>query len=251
MTIDLAPIYARLAWAAVDAERVRQLCGAWAADAIQTSTTLDADQGVRVYRAEVVGDPPMDIALALGDCLHQARATLDNLVGVLRGRATRNSAFRFDTDPLTHDLDPWRDGSLKGVPPWALAVIRWFQPFPGNERRWIGEGLADLHHLAIGDRHQALLLSAALIDLNRTHFDTSHPESTHFNLPRPGRVLTATYPAEAQVRVHTGVDVIVREPRIAWRDGHYPEFPTAQEVAEHALWGVTQVVDAIRWADPG
>lgn len=248
MTLDLAPVDERLAWAADHAERVRRLSEDWARRAIRTTTTLDPDRSVRVYRAEVLGEPATDIALALGDTLHQARATLDNLVGILRGGATGRSAFPIETDPAVYDRDP--RGRLEGVPPWALAVIRSFQPFADTPLRFVGESLAALHHLAIADRHRALLLSGAVIDLEETGAGSSEPGRVHFDLIDSGRVLTVEYPAEAEVSVHTAAAVLVAEPRLRWPDGWHPPFPSASEVAQEMVRAVGQVVDAVRASAP-
>jgi hypothetical protein len=208
---------------------------------------LDPTRGVRVYRAEVVGNPPADIALALGDVLHHARATLDNLAGVLRGGATEESGFPILTDSVAFDKD--RRRQLVGVPSWAVSVIRMVQPFPDAGWRGVGEALARVHRVAIIDRHRALLLSGALIDIDRTHAATSHPSESVFALHPGGRVLTLEYPAAANVTPHTGAGVIVREPVLRWPDGHYPAFPSAEDVAANAMWAVRAVVDLVRQAE--
>jgi hypothetical protein len=165
-TLDLSPIDARLAWARGHEARLRELVGEWMADALAEDEFDDVERGLTIWRVRVVREPPLQIALALGVVLQQARATLDNLVGVLRGRATESSAFRIDTDPTKFDDD--RDGRLTGVPSWAVATMRDLQPFPDNLGRWRGEQLATLHRLAILDRHRALLLRAGIIDVERS-----------------------------------------------------------------------------------
>jgi hypothetical protein len=217
--------------------------------AMKITTTIDTERAVRVFRAEVTGDPPITIALALGDVLHQARAALDNLVGVLRGGATDRSQFRIDTDPAAFDRD--ERGRLAGVPPWALAAIRQVQPFPENPWGHIGEQLLKLHGLAIVDRHRALLLSAALIDLDKTYAATSHPGETDFQIREGGRVLTVEYPEDAQVTPATGAQVIVREEILRWPDGAWPAFPAAEDVAKSVMWAVRVTIDVVRQAAVG
>ncbi len=121
-TLGLSTIDARLDWAASHASRVRDLTQEWAGRAIAKSSRLDTDRGYRVDRFEVQGDPPPEVALALGDVLHHARAALDNLVGVLRGGATGRSAFRIDTDPALFDRDTEDklEGSRPG--PWSRSA---------------------------------------------------------------------------------------------------------------------------------
>jgi hypothetical protein len=247
-SFDWSPVRDRLAWAESHAERVRQLSRDWTASAIRTDTSLDVARGVRVYRAEVVGEPPPEIALAVGDVVHHARAVLDNLVGIVRGGSTDRSMFRIDTDPAEFDRDSQQH--LNGVPGWARAVFREIQPFSEGHWGYVGRVLAEVHRLAIIDRHRALLVSAALIDLNQTHAATSHPSSTKFALLEGGRVLTLEYPADAQVTPHSGVDVIVREPIVRWEgeSAAYPFYPSAEDVSKNALWAVRQVVEMVAWA---
>jgi hypothetical protein len=79
--LDWSPVAARLCWAEHHTERVRRLSADWAATAFGTAITLDAARNVRVYRAEAIGAPPAEIALALGDVLHQtARRRLSRRV---------------------------------------------------------------------------------------------------------------------------------------------------------------------------
>ena len=245
-SIDLTTIDLRLQSANAHAERVAKMSDDWTAGAVRTTTTADTDRGVRVFRAEVVGDPPVTIALALGDVLHQARATLDNLVGVLRGGATDHSQFRIDIDPAAFDQD--ERGRLEGIPPWALAALRQVQPFPGNPWGHVGEQLLKLHGLAIVDRHRALLLSAALIDLDKTYAATSHPGSTEFRIREGGRVLTLEYPQEAEVTPATGAQVIVPEEILRWPDRLWPAFPSAEDVATSVIRAVGVTIDVVRQA---
>jgi hypothetical protein len=244
--IDLTTIDRRLQWADAHALRVAELSDEWTTSAMRTTTTTDEERAVRVFRAEVVGDPPHTIALALGDVLHQARAALDNLVGVLRGGASAQSQFRIDRDPAVFDRD--ENGRLEGVPPWALAAIRQVQPFPGNPWSHVGEQLLKLHGLAILDRHRALLLSAALIDLDKTHAATSHPDETEFHIREGGRLLTLEYPQDAQVMPATGAQVIVPEEMLRWPDKSWPAFPSAEDVAKAAIWAVRVTIDIVRHA---
>ena len=245
-TIDFSPIDRRLEWADAHAQRVFELSADWGAKAMRTTTTTDAERGVRQFRAEVIGEPPVTIALALGDVLHHARAALDNLVGILRGGATDQSAFRIHTDPALFDRDD--QGRLAGVPDWARAVVRQVQPFPDNSWRGVGDQLLKLHRLAILDRHRALLLSAAMIDLHKTHAATSHPGKTQFHIREGGRVSTLEYPSDARVTPATGVQVIVPEEVLRWPDKEWPAFPSADDMAKRVLWAVRVTVDLVRQA---
>ena len=243
-TLDLSSIDARLAWARGHEARLRGLVNEWMADALAEDKIDDVERGRTVWRVRVVREPPLQIALALGDVLQQARATLDNLVGVLRGRATRSSAFRIDTDPLTFDLDPLRGGRLAGVPSWALATMRDLQPFPGNLYRWQGEQLATLHRLAILDRHRALLLRAGIIDIDKVWASTNRPGETEFGVSDQGRTLTLEHPIGAHVDPHYAATVLALDQ--SWPDSVWPNHPSVLDVAGSALQVVELVVGMIR-----
>jgi hypothetical protein len=245
MTIELSPVYARLAAADDHAQRVRGLSTEWAASAIRASTTTEAD-GTTVYRAEVVGTPPVSIALALSDTLHQARSSLDNLVTVLRGSTSDQSTFRIDTDPAVFDEDA--RGRLVGVPDWAKAAMRVVQPFPDSGWLGVGEALARLHGLAIIDRHRRLLLGPGLIDINQVWASTSQPDTSLFGMHAGGRVLTLRYPADADVRPNVGADVLVEEESIRWPDLGYPAYPFASDLARSMIWGARVAVDLVAQA---
>jgi hypothetical protein len=98
------------------------------------------------------------------------------------------------------------------------------------------------------DRHRALLLSAALIDLDKTHAATSHPGSTEFHIREGGRVLTLEYPQDAQVTPATGAQVIVPEELLRWPDRAWPAFPSAEDVAKSVIWAVRVTIDLVRQA---
>jgi hypothetical protein len=248
-TLDLSTIDVRLDWAASHATRVRDLTQEWAGRAIAKSSRIDTARGYRVDRFEVLGDPPPEVALALGDVLHHARAALDNMVGVLRCGATGRSAFRIDTDPALFDRD--KEHKLEGVPPWALVAIRRLQPFPDDSWRTVGEGLLRLHQLAIDDRHHALLLGVGVIDLDQTGAGGTGEirfVPRDFTQAAGLRVLEVEYPAAAPVSVQTGATILVREESVRWPDDQYPEYPSTIEVAEAALRVAYVVRDQVRVA---
>jgi hypothetical protein len=241
---DLSDVVARLAWARDHASRVKDLSRAWSERAVTTSTTPDPATGEMVFRAEVASQPGTEIALALSDTLHQARATLDCLVGVLRGGATRASAFLVTRDPAVFDAD--ERGRLAGVPPWAVAAIREVQPFVDTPWRHVGEWLDHLHQLAIDDRHHALLLRSGLIDLGQAWAATTHGGQTRFGMDEGGRVLTLRYPAEAVVSPRVKAEAFVAEARLRWRDRDYPPFPAAPVVADQVVWAADHTIQLLR-----
>jgi hypothetical protein len=93
VALDLQPVRNRLAWALLHASRLKEQTDKWAVVALVVDKTFDPSTGRIIHRARVTKDPPVDVALGLSDCLHQARATLDNMVGVLRGGAISTSGY--------------------------------------------------------------------------------------------------------------------------------------------------------------
>jgi hypothetical protein len=111
--------------------------------------------------------------------------------------------------------------------------------------------LAELHHLAIVDRHRALLVAGVgIIDMGQVWAATSHPGETSFDVRESGRVIELTYPADADVQPHIGAAVLVREPRLEWKGegARYPFYPTARDVAENTLWAVRQTFAVVERA---
>jgi hypothetical protein len=241
--VDLSAVIARRDWAKAHAARVNALAKEWAFGAVDVTHSTTAD-GLGVIRAEVVGEPPIEVALALGDVLHNARAALDNLVGVLRGGATRTSQFRIDTDPAKFDAD--EAGRLAGVPDWARAVFRELQPFAGAPGGGIGKGLDDLDKLAILDRHRALLVLGSPVDMARMLGAPARRGATESRTQEGGRVLEITYPADATVDPEVGIAMLVSEDPL--KVDRYPGYPTVQEVAAGPVHSVSVVIDRVAQA---
>jgi hypothetical protein len=121
---DLLPIRNRLAWALLHASRLKEQVDSWAEETLAVERTTDPETGRIVHRARVTTDPPVDVPLGLSDTLHQARSTLDNMVGILRGGATQTSSYPVARTPEAFERQA--QSSLQGVPPWAVAIIRAF-----------------------------------------------------------------------------------------------------------------------------
>lgn len=247
MTIDLAPIDALLASAAVDADRVRQLSDDWAADAIRETTTLDTDRGVQVHRAEAVGDPPAEIAKALSDVLQQCRAALDDtLVALLSGPPTSESGFLIAATAKRFDAE--RGRCLAGVPDWAVEVLRSLQPMRHNTWRQTGRYLAQLHELTTEDRHHAIHVAGGVFDVYRT-FGNKYPGELSFRVQDDGRVMVLETRAPAEVPPEFEAAVIVQEPCL--RDRHRDTdtlYPAAGAVAHGAVSAVEQTLILVRHA---
>jgi hypothetical protein len=172
----------------------------------------EADGVVTEY-ARLVEDPPLSLTLALSDVAHQLRATLDNLVGVIRtGGPTNRSAFVIAR--TREDFLERADGRghLEGVSgPWRAWLER-FQPYPENSMRWIGEVLEELHEAAIADRHRALTLQVGIVQPTMIEFALGETESSVIHEQEGPWLTKVTYPRDRVQQTHFSVDVRVVRP---------------------------------------
>lgn len=114
----------------------------------------DLESGDIIYRCSKVTALPAEIALILGDALHNLRSTLDYLVYkmVERSGATPDSRTGF---PIFDDAKGYaslKAGKIKGLGKLAIEAIDRLQPYKGgNSHLWV------LHQLDIRDKHRLLL----------------------------------------------------------------------------------------------
>jgi hypothetical protein len=241
--LDLLPVRNRLAWALLHASRLKEQVDAWAGEALLVDKITDPTTGRITHRARVTTDPPVDVPLGLSDSLHQARSTLDNMVGVLRGGATTSSAY-----PVAKTSDAFNQQAglaLQGVPAWAVSVIRRLQPFGSDGWRFIGDGLLRLHDLARADRHRALLLQVGVIDIDEVYVGTAEGAESRFFLSADLRTMTLET-TDAHANPHFGAMIQVTEPVLRYPE--YPFFPDVTDVAMQTITAVKGVIDMIERA---
>jgi len=243
---ELQPVRNRLAWALLHASRLKEQIDAWAVDALAVDKTMDPNTGRILHRARITKDPPVDVSLGLSDSLHQARAALDNMVGVLRGGATATSGYPIARSAATFDAQA--ASKLAGVPRWAVAIIRRIQPFSTDGWLWAGDALIRLHDLAIADRHRALLLRAGVIDLDEVYVGTAEGASNNFSLSPDMRIMTLET-SDPDASPHFGATVHVTEDALRYVD--FPFYPVAWEVAMNSITAVKAVIDLIEQAAAG
>ena len=120
-------------------------------------------------------EPPEDIALAIGDCVHNLRAALDHIVYELSCHYQKKAHVRETAFPVYASAKDWDDKDSKGklkttsglhklraIPPPALTWIEELQPFKGLEPMyWPRERLLQVHRLDIADKHRSLNLAVA------------------------------------------------------------------------------------------
>jgi hypothetical protein len=168
-------------------------------------------------RIRLVSPPPVAVAVILSDAVHQLRAALDNLIGVMRpGGPTQKSGF-----PIRRDGKAWEaaaDAMLDGVTAAVRDEIRWMQPFSDDAFRWAGDSLVVLHDLARRDRHRAPIVHAALARADYAEV-SAEGDVVAFRGDRLGTWAETEYLASAPVRAHFKVVVQVDDPEVPEADG--------------------------------
>jgi hypothetical protein len=159
----LHPVRQRLDWAERHLRSLEGVITSYAAQRpFAVETRLVEGRQRRVVRATLTEPAPVEASLVFGDYVHNLRSCLDHLVGVLRaGGASDHSAF--PVSEVRSTFERKAHTQLEGVPDWARAKIHDIQPFPENERRWVGLELLALDRLWNRDKHRALLLGAAVV----------------------------------------------------------------------------------------
>jgi hypothetical protein len=129
-------------------------------------TELDAERGKNVIWAQVITPPPDSLSLIAGDCIHNLRASLDNLAfelalaytkGPLPNEAEADSGFPiFSSDPAESSkswpLKKFND-MIRCIDPLAKAEIERLQPYKRRDgfRR---DRLWQLNKLESIDKHR-------------------------------------------------------------------------------------------------
>jgi hypothetical protein len=125
----------------------------------KTTKIIRDDQRTLDVVLDMPARPPLaEVSLALGDAIHNARASLDALTWELAhqdgAKPTRPTRVQF---PICLEERMWRDVArdLSTVPPIALERIRSVQPF--LEENPSTTALSYLHQLDIRDKHRTSL----------------------------------------------------------------------------------------------
>jgi hypothetical protein len=100
--------------------------------------------------------PPPRLSVLIGECVHNMRSAVDNLVCGLARTLTPECKCRDLAFPLYKDQDEWSekaDKPLKGIPPAAREIIRHLQPWSDTITP---HPLTILNKLSNIDKHRAL-----------------------------------------------------------------------------------------------
>src|SRR5215472_10530934 len=118
-------------------------------------------------------EPPDDVALAIGDCIHNLRSALDHIVYELSCHHKKKGHVGSTAFPIYEDRKDWDEKDSKGklkstsglyklraIPAGAQARIEQLQPFHGLEPKyWPRERLLHVHRLDLADKHRNLNLA--------------------------------------------------------------------------------------------
>jgi hypothetical protein len=119
----------------------------------------DVDSSKKVIWVEVLDTPPPELSLIIGDCLHNLRCALDNLVlelaiafkgGPVSSKIESASAF-----PIFVEENPSEfDNMLRGIDPRAKTIIEGLQPYTRTDRPAKTDPLWWLNKLNNMDKHR-------------------------------------------------------------------------------------------------
>ena len=174
----------------------------------------EVDNTKKVVWVEVSDTPPSELSLIVGDCLHNLRCSLDNLVLELaiarnKGRPVSSSVESDSGFPIFLDQNPSKlDNMLRGIDPRAKAVIEGLQPYTRRELAktdplwWLNKlENMDKHRLP----HLVFFTPESLGFIVRGDYVTDEIELMRWG-PVEGRAPIARYPAlnetGAEVDVH-------------------------------------------------
>ena len=154
-------------------QRLEAECHAWLKEhPYRVYGELDAERRNKLVKVEIFQQPPAELGLLIGDCLHNMRSALDNLIYDLaiarRGFPLSKSIARDSQFPILKDCAQFSGNGMdqiRGIHPDAKAVVEELQPYHRGEefayhRLWMLRELsnADKHRLL----HPTLLHPAAM-----------------------------------------------------------------------------------------
>ena len=120
-------------------------------------------------------EPPDEIALAVGDCIHNLRSALDHIIYELSCHHRQMDHVGATGFPIYGDAKDWDAKDSKGtrktssglyklraIPDSALRRIEELQPYKGLDApNWQRARLLQVHELDIADKHRNLNLAVA------------------------------------------------------------------------------------------
>ncbi len=131
--------------------------------------------------------PPMRLSTILGDCVHNARSALDNLVCALVRISAPASSCSDAKFPIQLNVADWNDSAvaLKGIPNEARKLVKKLQPFDRPELSREVDPLNILNKLSNRDKHRAAPMTSGYVKNSRFLVHTNDGRILHVTLERP------------------------------------------------------------------
>lgn len=119
---------------------------------------FEAESGKKVVRIEVLEPPPAHFSLIVGDCVHNLRSTLDNLIyelAIARGQPSRKveETLMFPIFRNAKEFTAKGKYRVRGIAPEAQAIIERLQPY-NRGYPYSFDPLWTLHELSRRDKHR-------------------------------------------------------------------------------------------------
>lgn len=152
------------------AELERQVQEYFAAEPFTVYTEAEPTSGPEIYRVHVATPPPVDLALVVGDVIHNARSALDHVAcRLVEANGGSTAHTKFPTGSTRSEFSKAVKAGLKGANEDAKAAVRELEVYDGGDNR-----LWRLHRLDIEDKHKLLIpvgMSYRTVNLHIGHGD--------------------------------------------------------------------------------
>jgi hypothetical protein len=199
-------------------QRIRAFCDSNPYTIAAKPHPLAAIAHTTLYVATV--DPvPEDLALIIGDAIHNLRSSLDHLAWQLveAGGGVPNKSTYFPICQSSHQyVSAMGSGDLARIPPGAEHALFVIQPYVTGI-----DTLSILHELDIFDKHRLLITAISTLDrwgvdlarsrtlwFDKNRFIALTPNHDIVNIP------TSTYERQRHEDFKLGVDIAFSEPKI-------------------------------------
>jgi len=219
----------------------------------------DPDTGEE-WRVVTRADPiPLCIPILAGDCVHNLRSALDQLIRqliVANGRKPHNKS-EFPIGHSEADYRAKKPGKTKGISQEAADFLDGLEPYKGGQG---SETFWTIHHLDIVDKHRLLLTTPASHALvvwgnNFLVWDKDDPDRRVQPLA-PGAVLEPRDPPVIRVgsrfQHNKGIEIA---PLIALAEGglgeRKPLISTLQRLVEHTALMIAACAEGETWGRAG
>lgn len=168
--------------------------------------------------------PPIRIGTIIGDCVHNMRSALDNLIcGLIRVHYSSHDCVNRQF-PIATTTERWtnrRTDHTEGVPEDVMAVIKSFQPCFGPDELGLKHPLAILQHLDNINKHRTVLLTVGYdvdvqfaVHANGSVWMATYPKPIFagpITIPFPPDFDASTIPKEVKVEFQGSTRIILRD----------------------------------------